>query len=124
MIQLIIKYTDGRGDWNEQFPDMDAAQSWIMEEITRPYWRNDNRIQLIDLTPPPPTEQEILADKWEALRIKRNNALAACDWCMLGDAPLNAEQKAIIANYRNALRHLPENSHDPDQLSLPDYPKL
>jgi len=124
MIKLIVKYADNREDWIEQFPDVDSAQSWIIEEISRPYWKNDNRVQLIDLTPTPPSEKEILADKWKELRNKRDKALTASDWCMLGDAPLNKEQKAIMANYRQALRTLPENSHNPDQLELPEIPKL
>lgn len=102
------------------------AGAWIQNECQQPYWKSDTQVILEDITPPEVVldNREILAAKWEALRKARNAALAACDWCMLGDAPLDKEQKAIMANYRQALRTLPENSHDPDQLSLPEYPKL
>lgn len=100
----------------------------------QPEWGSNPQIEKIDLTPPlppppppappGPSKEEILAQKWKELRKERNAALAATDWCMLGDAPLDKEEKAIMANYRNALRRLPENSHDPDQLELPEYPKL
>jgi hypothetical protein len=68
------------------------------------------------------TEQEILDGKWERLRVVRNRALAATDWCMMADSPLNAEQKAVMASYRNALRNLPESSSNPDDIVLPEYP--
>lgn len=70
--------------------------------------------------PPVPTKDE----KWKALRKKRNELLSACDWAMLGDAPLNAEQKAIMGNYRNKLRDLPETSNDPDKIVFPKEPVL
>lgn len=126
MIKLTITYADQRPDWLEHFRSMDEAQAWLAEEQTRKYWDRTNTVQIQDLTPAPVVlnDREILAAKWAALRKERDAALAATDWCMLGDAPLDKEQKAIMANYRNALRHLPENSHDPDQLELPEYPKL
>jgi hypothetical protein len=46
--------------------------------------------------------EEIL---WEDLRLKRNHALAACDWRALKDVVLSTSWK----EYRQALRDLPQN---------------
>ena len=43
----------------------------------------------------------------EALRRERNIKLAMSDWTQLPDSPLNEEQKAEWAEYRQALRDIP-----------------
>jgi hypothetical protein len=43
----------------------------------------------------------------EALRRERNIKLAMSDWTQLPDLPLNEEQKAAWAEYRQALRDIP-----------------
>ena len=43
----------------------------------------------------------------EALRRQRNIKLAMSDWTQLPDSPLNEEQKAEWAEYRQALRDIP-----------------
>ena len=43
----------------------------------------------------------------EALRRERNIKLAMSDWTQLPDSPLNEEQKAAWAEYRQALRDIP-----------------
>ncbi|MEC5207374.1 hypothetical protein QF022_002330 [Vogesella perlucida] len=58
----------------------------------------------------------------QALRAERNRRLAECDWTQLSDAPLTAEQKAAWANYRQALRDLPEAVADLDNVVWPVKP--
>jgi hypothetical protein len=41
------------------------------------------------------------------VRARRDRLLAACDWTQANDSPLNAEQKALWGQYRDALRTLP-----------------
>ena len=43
----------------------------------------------------------------EALRRERNIKLAMSDWTQLPDSPLNEEQKVALAEYRQALRDIP-----------------
>lgn len=47
----------------------------------------------------------LLAD----VRAARNGKLRQCDWTQMPDSPLNQEQKAAWATYRQELRDLPEN---------------
>ena len=42
-----------------------------------------------------------------SVRKKRNSLLGASDWTQLPDSPLNEEQKAAWAEYRQALRDIP-----------------
>ena len=57
---------------------------------------------------------------WERLRIKRNAELAASDWTQVADA---ACDKAAWAEYRQALRDLPDNTTDPREAVWPTPPQ-
>jgi hypothetical protein len=46
---------------------------------------------------------------WSQLRTERNARLAACDWTQLQDSHLPAEKKSAWADYRQALRDLPDS---------------
>ena len=59
---------------------------------------------------------------WSQLRTERNARLAASDYTQLQDAHLSAEKKSAWADYRQALRDLPENATDPTQVTWPVSP--
>ena len=65
----------------------------------------------------------VTAAAWTALRTERNARLAACDWTQLQDAHLSAEKKSAWADYRQALRDLPDTVTDPSQVTWPDFPQ-
>jgi hypothetical protein len=74
-----------------------------------------------------PTEDECLAT-WEEvkqdhgfipLRLKRKELLAFSDWTQTLDAPVDRE---AWAEYRQALRDLPENTIDPTNVVWPTPP--
>ena len=48
------------------------------------------------------------ADRMAQFRKRRDERLAECDWTQLADSPLSAEQRAAWADYRQALRDVPE----------------
>ena len=62
------------------------------------------------------------ATLWSQLRTERNARLAASDYTQLQDAHLSAEKKSAWADYRQALRDLPENATDPTQVTWPVSP--
>lgn len=123
MITVNIKYVNG-DVWTCHFDDTVSAQSWINVEKTRFYWNDSNKIEIVDNTPKAPSKKDVDNAKWCTIRLKRDNALTSCDWTMLGDAPLNNEQKAIMANYRTKLRDLPESFATPDDVIFPEEPKI
>ena len=48
------------------------------------------------------------AQTWSTLRTQRNSLLQQSDWTQLQDAHLSAEKKSAWADYRQALRDLPD----------------
>jgi hypothetical protein len=70
-----------------------------------------------DITP------NIQEQKWKELRKKRDELLAASDFTQLADSPLNSEQKQVWRVYRQALRNLPQQSGDPDNIIWPEKPE-
>ena len=70
----------------------------------------------------PSKVQAKIQQAWTALRNERNARLAASDYTQLQDAHLSAEKKSAWADYRQALRDLPENATDPTQVTWPVSP--
>ena len=64
-----------------------------------------------------PTAEQILADKWFAVRSQRNGRLAATDWRASSDLTLSDDWKT----YRQALRDITTQS-DPDNIAWPTEP--
>ena len=71
----------------------------------------------------PAKVQAKTAQAWTALRTERNARLAASDYTQLQDAHLSAEKKSAWADYRQALRDLPDTVTDPSQVTWPDFPQ-
>jgi hypothetical protein len=57
--------------------------------------------------------------KWEQIRNWRNVELSQTDWTQLIDSPVD---KSAWANYRQALRDLPEQGGKADEVELPTKP--
>lgn len=66
-------------------------------------------------------DQAIADQDMASLRAERDRRLAACDWTQMSDSPLNAEQQAAWAAYRQALRDLP-GAQDPANPAWPVQP--
>ncbi len=64
-----------------------------------------------------PTETQILNEKWESVRIKRNGLLSETDWRASSDLILSNDWKT----YRQALRDITTQS-DPDNITWPTKP--
>jgi hypothetical protein len=64
-------------------------------------------------------KQRFFDDLWNQLRRGRNELLAASDWTHIEDSPVD---KALWAEYRQALRDLPENTIDPENPVWPTPP--
>lgn len=81
-------------------------------------------------TLPKPTEAELrvfdeevsLEVRWDKVKIKRNKLLVACDWTQLSDSPLNVEQKSAWTTYRQALRDVPQQGVEPENVTWPTQP--
>ena len=58
--------------------------------------------------------------KWDQIRLWRNQELASTDWTQLSDATVDT---AIWANYRQNLRDVPQQNCAPDQVVWPTKPQ-
>ena len=54
--------------------------------------------------------------------VERNSKLAASDWTQLPDSPFTAEERQAWADYRQALRDLPESFTTVDAVVWPTAP--
>lgn len=66
--------------------------------------------------------QPFLTGLWVGVRLVRDQALAACDWTQVSDAPLNDEARAAWKTYRQSLRDLPASADDPRNVKWPALP--
>ena len=64
-----------------------------------------------------PTESELLAEKWQGVRIYRDGLLRETDWRASSDLTLSDDWK----NYRQALRDITTQS-DPTNITWPTEP--
>lgn len=62
------------------------------------------------------------SDKEKLSRDMRNQLLAEKDWTQISDSPLNAEQKAAWATYRQELRDVTAQPDFPDSIQWPTPP--
>ena len=72
----------------------------------------------VPAVPEPTSEQQKMQ-----IRAQRNLLLTQCDWTQLPDAPLTAEQKQAWAEYRQALRDVPEQAGFPENVAWPLVPE-
>ena len=63
-------------------------------------------------------DARLLADKWVRIRILRDRKLAETDYLALSDSTLASDMKT----YRQALRDVPADNADPDDISWPEKP--
>ena len=59
---------------------------------------------------------------WKQVRAERDRRLSACDWTQVADAPLTATEKTAWADYRQALRDVPQTFDSPDDVVWPETP--
>lgn len=68
--------------------------------------------------------ERLLERQWAELREERNRRLAACDWTQLADSHLSVEKQMAWADYRQALRDVPDEVTDPTQVQWPAIPTV
>lgn len=129
-----IEYTDGTRDLN-----FEAARRWAQSNgttfeediearvtvggVLKRYFVIGSEPEKPSPIEPPPVHEPTQEEKEQAIRNERNLRLAYTDWTQLPDAPLTAEQKVAYAEYRQALRDVPEQEGFPDAIEWPEEPQ-
>jgi len=62
------------------------------------------------------------ARAWAQVRLERDRLLTASDWTQMPDTPLTASVKQAWADYRQALRDIPQDFDNPDEIVWPGTP--
>ncbi|NOU53094.1 hypothetical protein HG263_21575 [Pseudoalteromonas sp. JBTF-M23] len=78
------------------------------------------RSQIDDLDP---ELIELQCSSFDELREIRDGELKNSDWTQMPDTPLTTEQKQAWADYRQALRDLPNSNDDPTLAVWPTAPQ-
>ena len=60
----------------------------------------------------------------DEIRARRDRLLAATDWAVLPDSPLDAQLLEEVKTYRQALRDVPQQEHFPGAITWPRMPEL
>jgi len=60
--------------------------------------------------------------EWACIRVRRDQLLSETDYTQVQDSPLDEEQRIQVANYRRALRDVPQNVGDPFIVAWPEKP--
>lgn len=103
---------------------LDEAKSTLLtnEELIQGYFDKDVyyvREGKAEIIPSHITDDANMQLAWIEFRSKRNRNLAASDWTQVGDAPVD---RLAWAEYRQALRDLPDNTVDPHNPAWPTAP--
>lgn len=62
--------------------------------------------------------------KWIEIRKYRDYLITQADWTQMPDSPLTDEKKVEFATYRQALRDIPQNVGNPDDVVWPEKPVI
>ena len=79
--------------------------------------------QYAEAAPVPAVPEPTFEQQEMQVRAQRNSLLNLCDWTQLSDAPLTTEQKQEWAEYRQALRDVPEQAGFPAAVVWPSAPE-
>lgn len=79
---------------------------------------------LASVQPPQISIDAVNAMKWDEIRIKRDRLIAATDWTQTLDCPLSDEKKTEFVVYRQALRDIPQDVGNPDDVVWPEKPVI
>jgi hypothetical protein len=103
-----------------QGPSVDYTKN-VKEGV--PVKQGADWVQVWEVTNATPSE---IADRTNqqanSVRSERDQKLAACDWTQLPDAPVTSEKWSEWAEYRQALRDVPQQSNFPWSVTWPLQP--
>lgn len=69
-----------------------------------------------------PHNSQELEEQWNSIRMQRNKLLKDSDWTQIGDYDINILNKDEWEVYRQNLRDIPKNNHNPFDVKWPTTP--
>lgn len=96
----------------------------ILSDVSMPYITEaDYQMALSEAWQGEVTVEEV-PETADEIRARRDRLLAATDWAVLPDSPLDAQSLEAVKTYRQALRDVPQQEHFPGAITWPRMPEL
>ena len=96
----------------------------VLSDVSMPYTtETDYQMALSEAWQGEVTAEEV-PDTADEIRARRDRLLAATDWAVLPDSPLDAQSLEAVKTYRQALRDVPQQEHFPGAITWPRMPEL
>ena len=96
----------------------------VLSDVSMPYTtETDYQMALSEAWQGEVTVEEV-PDTTDEIRARRDRLLAATDWAVLPDSPLDAQSLEAVKTYRQALRDVPQQEHFPGAITWPRMPEL
>ena len=96
----------------------------VLSDVSMPYTtETDYQMALSEAWQGEVTVEEV-SETADEIRARRDRLLAATDWAVLPDSPLDAQSLEAVKTYRQALRDVPQQEHFPGAITWPRMPEL
>ena len=96
----------------------------LLSDVSMPYTtETDYQMALSEAWQGEVTVEEV-PETADEIRARRDRLLAATDWAVLPDSPLDAQSLEAVKTYRQALRDVPQQEHFPGAITWPRMPEL
>lgn len=96
----------------------------VLSDVSMPYTtETDYQMALSEAWQGEVTVEEV-PETADEIRARRDRLLAATDWAVLPDSPLDAQSLEAVKTYRQALRDVPQQERFPSAITWPQMPEL
>lgn len=95
----------------------------VLSDVSMPYTVTNYQLALSEAWQGKVTVEEV-PETADEIRARRDRLLAATDWAVLPDSPLDAQSLDAVKTYRQALRDVPQQEHFPGAITWPQMPEL
>ena len=96
----------------------------VLSDVSMPYTtETDYQMALSEAWQGEVTVEEV-PETADEIRARRDRLLAATDWAVLPDSPLDAQSLEAVKTYRQALRDVPQQEYFPGAITWPRMPEL
>ena len=102
----------------------ESMMETALSDVSMPYITEaDYQLALSEAWQGEVTVEEV-PETADEIRARRDRLLAATDWAVLPDSPLDAQSLEAVKTYRQALREVPQQEHFPGAITWPQMPEL
>ena len=121
-VMKILKYKLAT-EANHGTPEKPMMET-VLSDVSMPYTtETDYQMALSEAWQGEVTVEEV-PETADEIRARRDRLLAATDWAVLPDSPLDAQSLEAVKTYRQALRDVPQQEHFPGAITWPRMPEL